>query len=109
MKATPIPERSRTLVRVRERFRCARCLVPAPAGHWHHRRPRGVRDGHTHCTCVGVWLCSTCHAWAHAHPNEARDVGLILYRSISEPWTMPFLTPTGWVLPDCDGGWTVPL
>jgi 5-methylcytosine-specific restriction protein A len=109
MKTTPIPQRSRDLVRSRERDRCARCQIPSPNGHWHHRRSRSVRDSHSHCPCNGVWLCSTCHTWAHSHPTEAREVGLILMRHQSPPGLSPFRTPTGWVLPDCEGGWTVAL
>lgn len=105
MRATPIPARSREVVKSRERFRCARCQVPAPTGHWHHRRLRSVRDAHTHCACVGVWLCATCHAWAHAHPSDAREAGYLMSRFVNEPWTVPFKTPLGWRLPDCQGGW----
>lgn len=105
MKATAIPERSRFLVRSRDRSRCARCAVPAPNGEWHHRRSRSVRDSHTHCACNGVWLCSTCHRWAHANPTEAKATGFILPRSVTEMWTMPFKHPLDWRVPDCGGGW----
>lgn len=106
MKTTAIPERSRDLVKIRDRHRCVRCLIPAPTGHWHHRRGRAVRGPHQHCPCNGVWLCSTCHVWAHANPEQAREVGLIVPRFVLEPGTQPFRTPTGWVKPDCEGGWT---
>jgi hypothetical protein len=68
-----------------------------------------VRDSHTHCPCVGVWLCATCHTWAHHNPTKAKEAGLIVERNVCEPWLMPFKTPTGWVLPDCSGGWTLAL
>lgn len=105
MKATPIPQRSRDLVKARDRFRCVRCLVPAPNGHWHHRRTRLVRDEHQHCPCNGVWLCPACHAWVHQHPAEAREAGLIVYRSVSEPATVPVTTPLGLRVHDCGGEW----
>jgi hypothetical protein len=52
-----------------------------------------------------VWLCATCHAWAHAHPSDAREAGYLMSRFVNEPWTVPFKTPLGWRLPDCQGGW----
>lgn len=108
MKATPIPQRSRDLVRSRERQRCARCAVPAPNGHWHHRRRRNIRDAHTHCPCNGVWLCGHCHIpWAHGNPTEAKAEGFILPTWVAEPWTVGFRTPIGIVLPDCHGGFSL--
>jgi hypothetical protein len=80
--------------------------MPSPDGHWHHRRSRSVRDDHTHCPCVGVWLCPTCHAWVHAHPEDARNAGLIVSRYIAEPSRIPFKTPLGWCRPRCDGTWS---
>jgi hypothetical protein len=81
-------------------------MITAPNGQWHHRRGRSIRDKHTHHPCNGVWLCPACHQWLHSHPVLAQGEGLILPRSTTEPWTMPFKTPLGWKLPDCDGGWT---
>jgi hypothetical protein len=104
-RSNTIPKRSRALVKARDRFRCVRCGMPAPEGQWHHRRSRSVRDVHTHCSCNGIWLCPTCHHWAHMNPTAARGEGLILPRFTMEPWLSPFLSPIGWLLPDCDGGW----
>lgn len=75
-----IPERSRNLVRVRDRHRCARCGSPTPVGAWHHRRSRHVRDGSgvVHSPANGVWLCNGCHATVHANPFEARSEGFIV-------------------------------
>lgn len=67
-----------------------------------------MRDKHQHCPCTGVWLCPTCHAWAHAHPEQARDTGFILSKFIDSPGEHPFRTPVGWKLPDCTGGWSEP-
>lgn len=64
-----------------------------------------MRDNHRHCTCVGVYLCAQDHAWIHAHPLMARQLGLIVSRYEREPWTVPFKRGDGaWVLPDCRGG-----
>lgn len=88
MKATPIPEESRTKVQLRARFHCERCGAPTMNGHWHHRRSRSVRDELVHSPANGVWLCPTDHAWVHAHPFEARAEGFIVSRH-SDPRTEP--------------------
>ena len=102
---TQIPNVSRALVRIRERHRCARCAMPAPHGEWHHRRSRSVRDVHEHCACNGIWLCSTCHRWVHAHPFEARGKGFIVSRFTNEPGTVPVDTPWGLRRHTCDGAY----
>ena len=100
-----IPSLNRVRVRVRDMHTCVRCFVPTHDGQWHHRRTRSVRDVHRHCTCVGIYLCVTDHAWVHAHPLEARRLGLIVSRHERNPWTIPFKRGDGaWVLPDCRGG-----
>lgn len=102
---TQIPALSRALVKNREMAACARCGAGAgKRGHWHHRRSRSVKDEHQHCPCNGVYLCPTCHAWAHANPFDARAVGLIVSR-YEMPTESPMWTQdTGWVLLDCHGG-----
>lgn len=109
MKAAPIPKRSRELVGQRDRWRCARCGIPSPCGHWHHRRSRSVRDEHVNCPCNGVWLDPVCHAWAHSNVVLSRAEGFVVSRSVADPSTVPFHTPAGWRLPDCSGGWREPL
>lgn len=98
---TQIPTLSRALVRNREMGLCARC--GGRGAEWHHRRSRSVRDEHQHCACNGVWLCKTCHSWAHANPFDARSVGMIVsrYKSPTESpiWTADY----GWVMFDCHG------
>lgn len=98
-----IPEHSRAVVRNRAKHRCERCAVPAPNGHWHHRRGRSVRDQHQHCACNGVWLCSTCHRWVHEHPTLARDEGFLMSRHVTEPGAIPLQTPWGTRVHGCDG------
>jgi hypothetical protein len=78
VKATPIPQWSRTLVRHRDLDLCARCGMLG--AHWHHRRSRSVRDELTHSPCNGLWLCAFDHAWVHANPREAREAGFIVSR-----------------------------
>jgi hypothetical protein len=101
---TQIPERSRNLVRVRQMNKCFRCDTGNPSG-WHHRRSRSVRDLHQHCPCNGVLLCSSCHRWVHAHPFEARGLGLIVSRHVAEPWSVPASVPytINTVLLTCEG------
>jgi len=96
-----IPPQSRDLVRTRDMDQCVRC---AGRGYeWHHRRSRRVRDDHTHCPCVGVLLCRTCHLWVHAHVFEARRQGLIVSQYQTAPSTVPVFTHLGLLLMDCEG------
>lgn len=96
-----IPERSRRLVKERERFRCARC--GGPGSQWHHRRGRAVRGDHQHCACNGVWLCHECHRWAHDYPDEARRDGWIVTRDEEFPWMVPTLRFGQWWAQNCEG------
>lgn len=82
---------------------CAMC--GNSGGEWHHRRRRAVKAGHDpHCTCIGVWLCRTDHAFVHAHPAKAKENGYIIAPYELEPWSVPILTYAGWVTFDCVGG-----
>lgn len=38
-----------------------------------------------HCPCNGLWLCPSCHRWAHANPYAAIDEGLIIPRYAQDP------------------------
>lgn len=97
-----IPTASRLLVVERDLHRCCRCKMPT-AGHFHHRRSRSEIDDHTHCPCNGVYLCPTCHTWAHSHPTEAMKAGFIVSRYVQFPGSIPVVTPWGTRLHDCDG------
>lgn len=99
----PIPTVSREQVKAREAGRCFRCGCPCVDGEWHHRRGRSVRDEHTHCSCNGVWLCKTCHAWCHAHPFEAKSEGLVVTRFQMEPGGVAAMSYFGPILLRCDG------
>jgi hypothetical protein len=86
------------MVRGRDFNTCVRCRARISTGEWHHRRSRSVVDEHQHAPCNGLWLCSTCHAWVHAHPFEARAMGWIVSRYMI-PCEMPvFAQQHGWVL-----------
>lgn len=97
-----IPTAARLLVTERDMHRCCRCGMPT-AGQFHHRRGRAVIDDHTHCPCNGVYLCQTCHTWAHGHPIEAKQAGLIVSRYVQFPGSIAVVTPWGTRLHDCDG------
>jgi len=101
--ANPIPRSQRELVWERDRGQCGRCGMKATD--WHHRRSRRVRDEHTHCACVGVALCRTCHDRVHAGPTVATETGFIVSMHEQRPWTVPFRKFDGTtVWPTCDGG-----
>ena len=80
------------LIRQRDGNRCARC-GSARDLHVHHRIPRS--QGGQDESQVLVTLCVTCHRWAHGHPYDARQEGLLL-RSWEDPALVPirhFLWP----------------
>lgn len=82
---------------------CERC--GSNGSDWHHRRRRAVKNGHfQHCACIGVWLCRTDHAWAHANPRLAQESGFIVSAYEDEPWTVPIKSLGSWVTFDCEGG-----
>lgn len=96
-----IPTASRQVVSERDLDRCVRC--GGRSGAWHHRRRRRVEDSHTHEACNGILLCITCHAWVHANPKLAREMGWIV-----SAWDLPPAHPVmtfayGWVSLRCDG------
>lgn len=105
MTATPIPTKSRKLVRERDEGRCQRCS--GPGTQWHHRRRRGVQAGHDpHCPCIGISLCDTCHRRVHAFPHMAVQTGFIVSASDVEPWEAPVKSYHGWRIQNCDGTFT---
>lgn len=98
-----ISTKVRMLVKYRDRHRCCRCGLAG--AEWQHRRSRSVHDEHTHCTCNGIWLCSPCHQWVHAHPLIARLRGWSVSRHERQPGSVPVdcVQHGGMVLLDCDG------
>lgn len=99
-----VPDRTRGLVTVRDRFLCVRCALKGTD--LHHRRSRSVSDGHTHCSCNLVLLCPDCHRWAHTNPFLARGAGLIVSKYVSDPFTKALETTTGEMKLDCEAGFT---
>jgi hypothetical protein len=81
----------------RQGHRCARCGEPlADHVERHHRQRREV-GGDRYANLI--LLHSHCHAWAHAHPTEARDgAGLIVSAHAPDPAEVPIYLPglTGW-------------
>lgn len=99
-----IPTQSRLTVAKRDGKRCVRC-GGGRSLHWHHRRGKRVHDKHTHCACNGISLCTTCHAWVHAHPSQSLDLGYLVSRYSKAPsesrlWHISW----GWTYVTCSGG-----
>jgi hypothetical protein len=100
--SNPIPTAARKAAQERSMGRCEAC--GGRARELHHRRSRRVSDRHTHCLCVLVHLCSTCHAKAHQHPEVGKLWGLVVTQWAQEPSEHPFQHHSlGWVRPTCDG------
>lgn len=88
-------------------FGCG-CALKVNGGEYQHRRRRGVVDEHTDCPCNALYLCTTDHQWAHAHPLEATMRGWIVSTSVSVPGEMAALMWTGdRMVLDCDGGMVI--
>lgn len=97
-----IPTRVRQVVRERDGGHCLRC--GAAGTQVHHRRRRGVRDGHQHGYENCVSLCHVCHAWVHAHPIDARDAGLIVSMHELDVQTIVLMSYMGPITLEADGG-----
>jgi len=86
-----VPPATRDLLRQRSRGRCEAARYAAgctqAATDVHHRKRR--RDG-GHAIANLVDLCRACHRWAHDHPAEARDLGLIV-SAFADPAEAPLL------------------
>lgn len=91
----------RSLIQNRQGGMCLRCT--GAMSDVHHRRRRGVKDGHTDCPCNLVGLCRTCHSWVHANPVAARAAGWIVSTSEPAPSLAPLLTRYSPILLLCDG------
>lgn len=79
------------------------------ASDWAHRKARS--QGGEWSASNGVALCRACHAWCHARPTAARDVGLIV-PAAGDPARAPvFLAPPGepadWWLLTADGSFAL--
>lgn len=98
-----IPTAARAKVRAREHFQCLRC--PGRGAEVHHRRRRGVRDGHTHCPCNLVYLCLSCHHFITHHPHLGRREGFIVSAFVEQPTIEQIQTWRGTLWLDCDGSY----
>ena len=62
----------------------------AKTGHeLHHRKMRSQGGPHTEANLMAT--CPPCHAFIHAHPEQAREAGLLVSGFGSDP-----VTPFGW-------------
>jgi hypothetical protein len=68
----------------------------------HHRQRR--REG-GHAVSNLVWLCRTCHEWAHADPVEATAKGFIISVYVEDTTQIRIKTFAGWVKFDNEGGY----
>lgn len=90
------------LVDERDAYRCQRCgaHLAITAGSRHHRQLRRHGD---HSPANLILLCGSgttgCHGWVHAHPAQARQLGLMVrgsdvaaavpvYRGLTRRWTL---------------------
>jgi 5-methylcytosine-specific restriction endonuclease McrA len=79
-----IPKANRQIVQGRAFGRCERCLKATLCGDHHHRRVRGMggsKASDRHDPSNLVWLCRSCHDWAHDNPQESTAAGFIVPRS----------------------------
>lgn len=96
-----IPTKNRELCRNRFRGQCARCGLPGTDVHHRQRRREAGHD-----VWNLVWLCRTCHSWAHANPDAAKSAGIIIPPwDTNEPHMMPIYTYAGYVVFDNEGGY----
>ena len=85
----------------RSKRRCERC--GGRGTDYHHRRRRGIKDGHTECSCNALWLCRDCHAEVHAQPYRSRNNGWIVSVGVESPATEPVRTWRGKMRFNCQG------
>lgn len=87
-----IPTSTRKKVRRRDGDQCGRCGCPGTEIQHRMRRREG---GHSPSNLA--LMCNTCHRWAHANPEEARQAGWVV-PTYADPADVPMLTFSGWVL-----------
>lgn len=107
----------RELVAERDEYRCVRC---GGVWHWagfsiHHRHMRSHGFPKLNSPENLIVLCGSgtamdsCHAWVHAHPSEAYEMGWLVHgiKGETDPALVPVKTAQhGWVYLTEDGGWT---
>lgn len=94
---------AREVVFARARYRCECC--GGPAKEFSHRRTRAIRGEQQHDARNALAACSRCHAWMHAHPEQARERGWHVSRHEPDPGSVPVWLPPrgGWFLLGHDG------
>lgn len=95
-----IPTKNRELCRDRFNGQCARCGMHGAQAHHRQRRREGG-----HAVGILVWLCPTCHAWAHSNPTDAQADGYIISVHEKDATTVPIRTFVGLVRFDNEGGY----
>lgn len=95
-----IPTKNRNLARDRFNGQCARCGMHGAQCHHRQRRREGG-----HAVGILVWLCPTCHAWAHANPKDACGDGFIIPTFIKDVNKVPIRTFMGTMTFDNEGGY----
>lgn len=97
---------ARQLTYQRAGGRCELC--GGPPTDYSHRKPRS--QGGTWSPVNALHLCHVCHAYCHAHPEEARDQGWFV-ASHQNPADVPahlsMWLGTGWFLLSDWGGYDV--
>jgi HNH endonuclease len=87
---------------MRQRGRCPACGRSLDNDVARHHRQRRRDGGDTLSNLV--MLHTACHRWVHAHPEEARELGLIVSFA-GAPLNAPlYVRGRGWVLLDDEGG-----
>jgi AhpD family alkylhydroperoxidase len=100
MSEGPIPTAMRDIVLTRDQNRCVRCVRYFADGlNLHHRQLRSQGGKNTAANLIALCGSGTtgCHGWVHAHPADARAVGLIV-PSWADPAETPVRTWRGLVL-----------
>lgn len=94
-------EQGNLILMARAGYACERCGHADQGIERHHRKRR--RDGGESLPNLTA-LCTSCHAWCHAHPALARKYGWIVSVT-ADPIAVPMLWRSReWVLLTEDGG-----
>lgn len=94
MKREPVTQsdyqaaRERLHARVGGHCRGCRRILAAALMHAHHRLPRSAGRDDSDVNLLA--FCFACHAWTHANPKRARELGWIVRRGQS-PADVPVL------------------
>lgn len=62
----------RALLKERARGHCERCKRPAPFGHVHHRKTKGLKLVEHNGAVNLEWLCASCHMSEHGSSRKVK-------------------------------------